>query len=169
MSLEQYALLGEIVASLAVFASLIYLAIQMRQNTEAIHAQSRQAIKEGVLTEITLIMSEPDLYLSLTEKEELLPIEQGKLNAYFIASLRAREFSWLQYQNGVIDESQWETENLVSQVFVDSKRFREWWSKVGEPTFSKSFVIYIEGLIKKGPATDTYWSSSLRWASNRKN
>ena len=41
MTLEQYAYLGEIIAALAVIASLVYIGNELRQNTEALQAQSR--------------------------------------------------------------------------------------------------------------------------------
>ena len=41
MTLEQYAYLAEIIAAVAVIASLIYIGNELRQNTEALQAQSR--------------------------------------------------------------------------------------------------------------------------------
>jgi hypothetical protein len=40
MTLEQLGSLGEIIGAIAVVASLVALAFQMRQNTKAIHAQA---------------------------------------------------------------------------------------------------------------------------------
>ena len=41
MTLEQFAYLAEIIAAVAVIASLIYIGNELRQNTEALQAQSR--------------------------------------------------------------------------------------------------------------------------------
>ncbi len=41
MTLEQFAYLGEIIAAIAVIAFLVYIGSELRQNTEALQAQSR--------------------------------------------------------------------------------------------------------------------------------
>jgi hypothetical protein len=163
MALDQIAAFAEIIASIAVVASLIYVAVQLRQNTDAIHAQSREAIKTGSLSELFKVMDQPDLMLLITDKETLTPLEQSRLNAYFFASMRAREFSWLQYRNGVIDRSQWQTELLVTQFFLDSKKLRVWWDKVGRAGFSDEYGEFIDALLAKAPATDTGFGLESRW------
>lgn len=52
MALEQLAYLAQIVGTILVVASLVYVAKQLRQNTDAIHAQSRQAILNAPQREI---------------------------------------------------------------------------------------------------------------------
>ena len=47
MTLEDLGNLGEFIASIGVLITLIYLAIQIRQNTEATKIQTRQAISEA--------------------------------------------------------------------------------------------------------------------------
>ena len=43
MSLEQASSLAQIISALAVFASLIFVGLQIRQNTDAVRAASSQA------------------------------------------------------------------------------------------------------------------------------
>ncbi|MEE8594019.1 MAG: hypothetical protein V3T03_07830, partial [Candidatus Bipolaricaulota bacterium] len=52
MALEQYAYLSEIIAAIAVIASLIYIGSELRQNTQALQAQSRfnmMSIRTGAI------------------------------------------------------------------------------------------------------------------------
>ena len=163
MTLEQFGILSEIVASIAVIASLIYVARELKQTTNAIHAQSRQSVKEGSMDELFKVMDDPELILLITEKEQLSKTDQSKLNAYFFVSLRSREFAWLQYKNGVIDAAQWETELLVTKLFLDSKKLRIWWNRVGKLGFSKEYVKFIEELIQESPATDEGFTLEFTW------
>ena len=168
MTFEQYGVLAEIISSIAVIASLIYVARQLKQTTDAIHAQSRQAVKEGALSELFKVMDDPELNLLVTDKEQLTQLEQSKLNAYFFASLRAREFSWLQYKNGLIDEAQWQTELAVTKFFLDSKKIRIWWNKLGKNGFSQEYVEFIEDLIQESPAMDSGFTLHSTWLNNEK-
>lgn len=55
MSITELGALGEFVASFGVLATLVYLAIQMRQNTRAVRintAQNRLAAMKGVTEEL---------------------------------------------------------------------------------------------------------------------
>lgn len=47
MSLEQYSDLSQIIGAVAVVASLIFVGVQLRQNTKAVRAQTSQAHAVG--------------------------------------------------------------------------------------------------------------------------
>ena len=56
MTLEQYAYVGEIIAAIAVVASLIYVAQQLSQNTDimrAAHSSDLVNINMGLVTPLT--------------------------------------------------------------------------------------------------------------------
>jgi hypothetical protein len=164
MSLEQYALLGEIIGTIAVVGSLAYVAIQLKQNTEAIHAQSRQAVYEGAQNELFKMVDTPDIVLNIIKKEHLTAREQSQLNSFWFSSFRAREYAWLQYQNKIMDELQWKTEIAVIQYICDSSRVRLWWKKSGHMGFDKGFVSFIEELLKSTPARNVTYQSGATWA-----
>ena len=99
----------EAVGLAAIVASLIFLAFETRQNTNALYAQSRQAILKAALQEIAIQGENPDLALIIIKTESLTPEEHVRLDAWLSLLLRVREFAWLQYRSGIIDEAQWET------------------------------------------------------------
>ena len=163
MSLEEFSYLADVLASVAVIASLIYLARQVRQNTGAIYAQSRQAVLAASQAEIFAEMDNPDIVMSILKAGSLTPEEQIRLNSWLFALMRAREFAWLQYGNGVIDQVQWQTEVGVVQFFFDSQRTRDWWDTIGRAPFGKGFVSFIDGVITGRPATETLWKKVADW------
>jgi hypothetical protein len=163
MTLEQFGIYSEIISSVAVIASLIYVARQLKQTTDAIHSQSRESIKDGALSEIFKIFDNPELLLLISDNDDLTRLEQSKLNAFFVYSLRSREYSWLQYKNGVIDKSQWDTELAVTKFFLDSIKLRIWWKKFGKNVFSPEYGAFIESLISAAPATDKGFLLETTW------
>ncbi len=165
MSLDQIANLAEIIGVTLVIASLIYVARQLRQNTDAIHAQTRQAVLVAAQAELFAVMENPDLVISIVQTELLTPEEHVRLNSWLFAAFRAREFAWLQYKNGVIDETQWKTEIGVIQFIFDSQRLRDWWARIGRVPYGTDFVDFVDSVIRGQPATETAWQAVTRWTT----
>ena len=52
---------------------------------------------------------------------------------------------------------------LVTKLFLDSKKLRIWWNRVGKLGFSKEYVKFIEELIQESPATDEGFTLEFTW------
>ena len=100
MNRSKLADLSEIFSSVAIVITLIYLAIEITQNTDAIEGQTRQAVLDSAQAELTLLLDNPDLVRSLAGLEQLSETDSIRLDSYLALALRSREFSWLQYQSG---------------------------------------------------------------------
>ena len=61
MKLERLSAMAELVSSVAIVVTLVYLTMEVRQNTEAQHAQSRQSILSSSQAELFVIMDHPDV------------------------------------------------------------------------------------------------------------
>ena len=107
------AAVAEIVSSIAIVATLAYLAIQSQQTNSALLANSRAAtMTADVNLMIAGFARDPD----------------GERGGYFAAFFRIREFAWFQYQNGVLDQATWESYiGPVPDMFRESSEVRSWW------------------------------------------
>ena len=96
MKLETISSWSEIVSSIAVLVTLVFLTIGVRQNTSALQAQSRQAVLSSAQSELRVMFEHPEVgvYMATTG-----PIESAedhvRLNAWFTDIFRSREFAWL--------------------------------------------------------------------------
>jgi hypothetical protein len=158
--------MSEIVSSIAIVVTLIYLTVEVRQNTDALHAQSRQSVLNSGQSELFAMLDYPGIVKSITKKEPLTSDEHIRLNMILVAMMRGREFSWLQYQNGIIDETQWQTELAVIIFVFDSQRTRDWWEKVGRNAFSDQYSEFVDSLIQNNPPTEVLWKSITNWTVN---
>ena len=165
MNRDQRRDLFEVIGLLAVIASLLVLIFETRQNTNALYTQSRNAIMEASQMELALQFDNPDIALTIIKEEPLTQEEQIRLDAFLTSSLRAREFVWLQYRDGVIDEDQYRTELAVIEEIFDAARNRRWWSALGKEYVSEEFAVFIEGVLEGREATDTIWQSVPAWDS----
>jgi hypothetical protein len=62
MTLGLLASIAEIIGVTLVIASLIYVARQLRQNTEMMRAESRNAIQHSKQQELFLVAQNPDIW-----------------------------------------------------------------------------------------------------------
>jgi hypothetical protein len=159
--------LGEFIGAIVIVATLIYLAMQVRQNTNALHAQSRQAIVSAAQTEIHKLMENPDILKAFAEAGSLTSEEQAKIGCWLGAAMRVREFSWLQYQNGVIDEAQWSTERGIIQGIFQAHVPRAWWESLGRQVFGAEFVSFVDDLLRDQPISNEIAKMQVAWMNHR--
>jgi hypothetical protein len=154
--------LGEFIGAIVIVATLIYLTLQVRQNTNALHAQTRQSLLSAGQTELFAMIENPDILLVMLKKEPLTAQEHIRLGFWLAGSMRSREFAWLQYQKGVIDEVQWHTEALAIQNLLLAPAGRGWWESIGRKIFSAEFARFVDDLVRDQPTTNElaeFWTS----------
>ncbi len=151
---------GEFIGAIVIVITLMYLALQIRQNTNALHAQSRLALVSAAQAELFAGMQHPSIVL-IQVKSKLTSEEHVRLSYWLTALMRVREFAWLQYRHGVVDEIQWRTESLVIQTLLSRRNTRTWWASVGRRMFPTEFVDFVDDLIRDQPPTDeSHWIQS---------
>jgi len=164
MKLEKLSNTVEAVSSVAVVITLIVLIVEIRQNTEALNAQSRQSVLTAAQTQLLLAANRPDIITSISKPGPLTAEENASLDAWLTASMRGREYAWLQYEGGLIDDDQWNTELAVTRIVVSAPRTRLWWTRLGRNYVSAEYAAFVDGLIKDQPTSDK-WETSTTWAN----
>ena len=158
--------LFEAIGLLAIVASLVFLAIEIGQNTNALHGQSRQSVLEAAQNELFLLVENPEISLSVVKEGPLTPEENVMLDAYLAATLRAREYAYLQFQDGAIDEEQWNAELAVAKSILNAERVRRWWDVVGRSNTSPEFSKFVDSQIISEPVTGGGWQDFVNWANH---
>lgn len=114
MSLEQASLLSQIISALAVVASLIFVGVQLRQNTEAVRASSSQAHSTTYHALIASIIDDDEQFAriwrqALADLGSLDDDETVRFFAFASALFRFFESSRVQWQRGQLDHEHWHT------------------------------------------------------------
>ena len=145
MTLEQYAAIAEIVGVILVIASLIYVARQLRQNTEMIRAEARNSIVQQHMQELFSLVENPDIWRGFSGQD----LDDGsvRLNNWLIAFSRAREHEWFQFKHGALDEASWASYSLAIPIVFSSNRSLAWWEAM-KPGFDNEFVERVDELLQ---------------------
>ena len=141
MSLADLGNIGEFVGSIAVLVTLIYLAIQIRQNTAATKIQIRQAIADSQSANINLRATDdrlPIIIAKANDSEDLTLEEEHRLYFHLDATLRQFENFHSHYKSGVLDTDDWLSLLYGLERTLRSPKAREVW-EVMKPAYNEGF------------------------------
>ncbi len=99
----------ELVGLLVVIVTLWYVAVQIRQNTSAQVASTRQGLLDADVALISHFIEHAiDPHL-IGDEVELSEENERRFTWMVIKAIRIREFAWHQYQEGNLDEESWQS------------------------------------------------------------
>ena len=113
MSLEQASFLAQIISAVAVFASLVFVGLQVRQNTNAVRAASSQAhsaMYHGLTDHLVNNKDFAQIWWKGVENLEVL--REGEIVRFFAFAssvFRFFEASRVQWLRGQLDDEHWHT------------------------------------------------------------
>ncbi len=156
MTLETLYYVSQIVAVIAIFASLIFVGVQVRQNTKALKATSHHAVTDSFNAINNLIASDPKVAriwrLALVGSEELDEDERISADFMRLAYMRIFETLYYQYKNGTLDKKLFDAElKTLKWTVSEHTGFPAWWA-VNPISLSDEFRAFIDGLIRDAHA-----------------
>ena len=157
MNLEQLANLGELIGGLAVVASLIYLAIQIRQNTQTVRSATLASNTDIWSNMLTLIASSDltDAYLlGSSGKQELTPKQLLQFFLICRALFVSFENQYYQFTVGTFDEDTYlgYERSFKNQILI-FPGFQAYWRQT-RAEFSPKFIARMDGLLTEVPEVD---------------
>lgn len=149
--LQEYALIAEIIGTLAIIISLIFLGIQIKQNTDMMRAQIRDAISDKQVELYLTIGSNKDA-MDLYTKGRAGLIKYNPNDPDFnswqflaLANLRDWENEWYQYDHGLFSEKEYKGRTSLLYYIFSTPGYKEIWKR-NKQTFSTGFRMYIDSL-----------------------
>lgn len=132
MTLNEIALFAEIVGSIAVVASLAYLAVQVRQNTRATQSATYQSVVSNSLEILASMYSENgnvELWLRANELDaDLSPAERMRFHFLMLAMFRHFDNLHYQHAHGAIESEQWQGYAHLLDGYLSSPGVAAWWA-----------------------------------------
>ncbi len=131
MTIEQLGALGEFVGALAVLASLVYVATQIRQNTMATRLATLQAAQDSAIG----VMGDPArdaelariISLAMAGSSDISEDERSRFFWWFTCCMRAVENYFVQHQAGVLDDQTWNARARAIEGVLLTPLGRELW------------------------------------------
>ena len=154
MSLEEWGAIAEIVGAMAVIITLIYLAVQVKHSKESFDANTK-AIRGQAITDVTRNVHDQMQILAqghdMTEwfrkfvTEESLDSKDAILTDAFLSAIfMARQNEFLQWQQGLLDETVFKSLHHVTRVLLLTPNGEHWWNHEGRRAYGPEFVELVD-------------------------
>lgn len=153
---SKWSAIAEIISSIAILVTLIYLSIQTQQNTAAIQANTRQTMITTDVETLKAGMDYPSTLVKMRKGEELTEEEKNRIVSWLIMLVRTREYQWFQYKNGLLDKQAWEAYLSGIASNMSFPRTRRWWNHVAYDYFDHEFVDEVNKYLADKPVIKDY-------------
>ena len=145
LTIQDLGALGELLGAVAVLATLIYLALQTRQNNLAIAAQLDAAVMAARQNGFLSAATSSEMVEAITEDTALdITTNQLRLALWWGQALSGFQWMHHQAQRGLLPTF-YEAEMAVTTrgFFTGSRSFDGWWEAV-KTTYAPEFVEWVE-------------------------
>ena len=147
MSLSDLANIGEFVGGIAVIATLVYLAIQIRQNTRSVRSATFQSVVDS-FTDYTFELSKDAeltrLYLhGLNEPDQLSEQDSQRFHFLMLTIIRRFESAFQQQSSMMLTPSQWSGFRVSATGVLSSPGGSKWWI-ANRALFTEEFQNFVE-------------------------
>ena len=143
-----------IIANIGVIASIVFLGLEMRQNSSMMKSQTRNEMTQNQMETQLAVVENSDyakIHNALRADPNAFPVVSPEaLQALFwnITQLRMWENEWYQYQNGLFDETEFEPRlNLWRNSMSNPYNIVVW--KQARLDYSPDFRELLDSLIQE--------------------
>ena len=130
--LRIWTLVAEIVASVAVVASLVFVVVSLNQNTVAIQAGNDNFLYQLEDARMSDITSDPvmaELFYRASSGEELSQVELFRYEYWVLRQVNVWEMAFVRYRDGLMPALQWQSWDESFSSTVTSRLSYETWNR----------------------------------------
>ncbi len=154
-------------ANFAVIAGIVFLAVELRQNTKQLELQSYQSWVAANM-EINTAIADPDLSAIVSrghsDSSNLTTDSYIAYAMFHMSMMQMAQSTHYLYLQGSIDKELWEAEMDRAALVLSTPGVRQWWDAGGRTQLTPSFVTFLESIERKG--TTWYWDDKRGFTSD---
>ena len=150
LTLSDLAQLAEILAGAAVVLSLIYVGVQVRQNTQAIEIAAAQQSHDAYRQAQVVIMEEPTMAAALEKAFSNQPLdatEAMQVDTYVHFIFSNWELAYLNHKKELLDNEIWEAWDRYYIWLMSYEIFNKAWIENPVNGYTRSFTDYINSTV----------------------
>jgi hypothetical protein len=159
MNWEALGAIGETIGAVAVILTLVYLALQIRQNSRSLRLAAAHGWKSDTQDLRLTVAKDPEMTRILREgvqdASSLDENDRVRFSMTLAAIFDHGQFAFERREEGLLD---WDAQERFIRTYLAQPGTQEWW-KSGRAIFNDSFVKYVEEqLIPSSEGSRPYWA-----------
>jgi len=150
MKLSEWADVAEIGAAIGVIVSLIFVGMELRSNTAATEAATREAVNQKDIQFLSLRIDSSVLaeaHAKLESGQELSQLEVSQLVHQEYVNFISFENSYYQYRKGVLEEQEWLRHQNIVRLQIEQFPYSQMMWRRSRTTFGPEFRKLVDGYI----------------------
>ena len=145
------AAIAEVVASIAVVISLLFVVYSVDQNTDALQAANDNVIYELQSQRVRDVSNSDELasiILKYRAGEELSPTEELRYRLWTVLELQMWELAYIRFKKGLLPAEQWNAWNDGWAVSMPLNFPEEWWVQ-DRYQYNVDFAAHVDAVYSK--------------------
>jgi hypothetical protein len=138
-----------LISSFAVIAGIVFLAVEVQQNTKQLETQSYQSWVAANM-EINTAIADPELSAIVSRghpnSANLTSDSYIAYAMFHMSMMQMAQSTHYLYLQGSLDRELWEAEMNRAAVIINIPGVRQWWDAGGKTQLAPSFVEHLESL-----------------------
>ena len=147
MNWEAFGAIAEMIGSLAVLVTLVYLAFQVRQASKIAMSSSTNQARAGVSDTLSAISGDTETVKTYTkgmiEPESLELYERVRFDLIIFQTLRVTETAFFEFRDNLIPAELWESQWRGERKILRTKGGRESWVRQRD-LVSETFMDWVD-------------------------
>ena len=156
-----------LVANFAVIIGILFLGVELRQNTKQLQLQSYQWWVAANL-EINTAIADPELAAIVSsghpDSANLTKETYIAYAMFHMSMLQMAQSTHYLYLQGSLDKELWQSEMDRAALIISMPGVRQWWEAGGKTQLNPSFVIFLESIESK--TTKWNWDEERGFTSD---
>ena len=148
-TLNEYALIAEIIGAIAVVISLIYVGLSVNQNTNAILVANHQALV-ALDQDTNGWLRDPEFAEifehAANDISQLSPAQARQYFTFIADKFNAWEFAFITYESGMMEDNIWKGWDRYYRSLIDDKPNLGYW-ETGKSGYSPAFISYVDSVL----------------------
>ena len=150
MNWEVISAVAEILGATGVIITVIYLAIQIRQNTRFVQGSTEHTLMSQEIEVYALMATHADVYQrGCDDLAGLSKAERVVFDNLVYSEMSQVYAGWVQHKRGLIDQGVWQAYEKSTLSSLAEPGFGEAWES-GRTTYPQDFQNEIQALLKRG-------------------
>jgi hypothetical protein len=153
LKLSEWASISEIIASVVIVVSLVYVGFELNQNTQALQQGSYQSVLDRLAQSQMALALDEDL-LNIVAIAEISPTELSaiawrRFSHYVLPHFGEWEYLYLSKKDNAISDPQWLAFEPYFLGIFCKPGYRRFWNE-NRHAYSEEFIGYIETEVSPG-------------------
>jgi hypothetical protein len=147
VNLEAINALAQLTAAIGVIVSLVYLAVQIRQNTRSMRAMVVDSLAQSIADLIRPMAEDRDLmhafHVVVEDWHGATDDDRMRALPLFFSTFKLFENAWFQQRQGTLDRQQWQGWDAYIRMYYHRPGVKDWW-QLRKAAFAAGFRDYVK-------------------------